>query len=61
LRVWIQSTASVEANLELLLIRLAEAFPAAEARRLVESFEWHYTPTPRPGRQIAMNVAPRAG
>src|SRR5262245_7597721 len=23
---------------------LYEAFPAAEARRLVESFEWHYTP-----------------
>jgi hypothetical protein len=21
-----------------------EAFPAAEARRLVERFEWHYTP-----------------
>ena len=24
---------------------LYEAFPAAEARRLVERFEWHYTPT----------------
>jgi hypothetical protein len=23
---------------------LYEAFPAAEARRLVERFEWHYTP-----------------
>jgi hypothetical protein len=23
---------------------LHEAFPAAEARRLVERFEWHYTP-----------------
>jgi len=23
---------------------LSEAFPAAEARRLVERFEWHYTP-----------------
>jgi hypothetical protein len=23
---------------------LCEAFPAAEARRLVERFEWHYTP-----------------
>jgi hypothetical protein len=26
---------------------LYEAFPAAEARRLVERFEWHYTPDPR--------------
>jgi hypothetical protein len=25
---------------------LYEAFPAAEARRLVERFEWHYTPNP---------------
>jgi hypothetical protein len=24
--------------------RVYEAFPAAEARRLVERFEWHYTP-----------------
>jgi DDE superfamily endonuclease len=24
---------------------LYQAFPAAEARRLVERFEWHYTPT----------------
>jgi DDE superfamily endonuclease len=24
--------------------RCYEAFPAAEARRLVERFEWHYTP-----------------
>ena len=24
--------------------RTDEAFPAAEARRLVERFEWHYTP-----------------
>jgi hypothetical protein len=24
---------------------LCEAFPAAEARRLVERFEWHYTPS----------------
>ena len=23
---------------------LYEAFPAAEARRLIERFEWHYTP-----------------
>jgi hypothetical protein len=23
---------------------LYEAFPAAEARRLAERFEWHYTP-----------------
>ena len=23
---------------------LYKAFPAAEARRLVERFEWHYTP-----------------
>jgi hypothetical protein len=23
---------------------LYEAFPAAEARRLIECFEWHYTP-----------------
>jgi hypothetical protein len=28
--------------------RLYEAFPAAEARRLVERFEWHYTPKPCP-------------
>ena len=26
---------------------LYEAFPAAEARRLVERFEWHYTPKAR--------------
>ena len=26
------------------LASLYEAFPAAEARRLVERFEWHYTP-----------------
>jgi hypothetical protein len=26
---------------------LYEAFPAAEARRLVERFEWHYTPKHR--------------
>jgi hypothetical protein len=25
---------------------LYQAFPAAEARRLVERFEWHYTPKP---------------
>ena len=25
---------------------LYEAFPAAQARRLVERFEWHYTPKP---------------
>jgi hypothetical protein len=33
---------------------LYEAFPAVEARRLVERFEWHYTPKTRqlarPGR-----------
>ncbi len=28
---------------------LYEAFPAAEARRLVERFEWHYTPKPAAG------------
>ena len=27
---------------------LYAAFPAPEARRLVERFEWHYTPTPAP-------------
>jgi hypothetical protein len=26
---------------------LYEAFPAVEARRLVERFEWHYTPKAR--------------
>jgi hypothetical protein len=25
-------------------VSLYEAFPAAEARQLVERFEWHYTP-----------------
>ena len=29
---------------------LYEAFPAAEARRLVERFEWHYTPKHGSGR-----------
>ena len=27
---------------------LYAAFPAPEARRLVERFQWHYTPTPAP-------------
>ena len=27
-----------------LAVAFYEAFPAAEARRLVERFEWHYTP-----------------
>ena len=31
---------------------LYEAFPAAEARRLVERFEWHYTP--KHGRWLDM-------
>ena len=32
---------------------LYEAFPAAEAHRLVERFEWHYTPTHGTGLEIA--------
>jgi hypothetical protein len=34
---------------------LYEAFPAAEARRLVERFEWHYTP--KHGRWLDMAEA----
>jgi DDE superfamily endonuclease len=47
---------------------LYEAFPAPEARRLVERFEWHYTPQARqlarPGRirirrsRVAMSGSP---
>jgi hypothetical protein len=32
---------------------LYEAFPAAEARRLVERFEWHYTPKHGSGLDLA--------
>ena len=50
---------------------LYEAFPAAEARRLVERFEWHYTPkhgswldmaevgTQRPVRPVPRSADPR--
>ncbi len=50
---------------------LYEAFPAAEARRLVERFEWHYTPkhgrlaghgrvrTRRPGVAVSRSPHPR--
>jgi hypothetical protein len=34
----------VQGNLSTLPASLYEAFPPAEARRLVERFEWHYTP-----------------
>ena len=34
----------VQDNLNTKPASLYEAFPAAEARRLVERFEWHYTP-----------------
>jgi hypothetical protein len=38
---------------------LYEAFPSAEARRLVERFEWHYT-TPPQARQLARSGGVRA-
>jgi hypothetical protein len=44
---------------------LYEAFPAAEARRLVERFEWHYTPRSRgirtrcPLRSVSRSPHPR--
>jgi hypothetical protein len=34
----------VKRGLAAMGVYLYEAFPAAEARRLVERFEWHYTP-----------------
>ena len=36
---------------------LYEAFPAAEARRLVERFEWHYTPNSRASHGSWLNMA----
>src|SRR5208337_2609290 len=38
---------------------LYEAFPAAEARRLVERFEWHYTP--KHGSWLDMAESEHAG